>query len=182
DLVAIINKVSYKLEFMLALVESQIIYTAMAYKLEIPKSIYRLVRQLPKRQIVNLFRDQGISPATIYRTIPECEQGIPCLNLPKTGRPKALSTATANRLIQTAKNRVGASNRKLARRFGTSYATVRREIKNSRLKYRKRRKCPKYTQDQLARIPLGQNHFFIQNHHYGRRKIFYVLPLRTKMK
>ncbi|KAF2882618.1 hypothetical protein ILUMI_23556 [Ignelater luminosus] len=47
-----------------------------------------------------------MSPATIYRTIAECEQGIPCLDLQKCRRPKALSMATPNRLIETAKNRV----------------------------------------------------------------------------
>ena len=81
----------------------------MSYKLEIRKSIYSLVGQLPKSQIINIFRDQNISPATIYRTISECEQGIPCLNLPKSGRPKSLSETIANRLIEIAKNRVGAS-------------------------------------------------------------------------
>ncbi|KAF2880295.1 hypothetical protein ILUMI_25872 [Ignelater luminosus] len=64
------------------------------------------------------------SPATIYRTTAECEQGIPYLSLPKSGRPKAQSRATANRLIKTTKkNRVGASYGKLARRFRTSYKT-----------------------------------------------------------
>ncbi|KAF2881300.1 hypothetical protein ILUMI_24873 [Ignelater luminosus] len=41
---------------------------------------------------------------------------------------------------------------------------IRRKIKNSGLKYSQRRKCPKYTLDQLAGIPgccraLRRNHF-----------------------
>lgn len=59
-----------------------------SYKLEIPKNIYQLAGQILKREIVNIFKDQNVSFATIYRTIKECQQGIPCVNLPKSERPK----------------------------------------------------------------------------------------------
>lgn len=136
----------------------------MSYKLEIRKSIYRLVGRLPKREIVNLFRDQNVSQATIYRTIRECEEGIPCTNLPKTGRPHVLAQNRINRLVQSAQDRIGTSSRKLGRRFGVSYKTVQRILSRNGVHYRKRRKCPKYTQAQLERIPrccraLRRRHF-----------------------
>ncbi|KAF2895618.1 hypothetical protein ILUMI_10558 [Ignelater luminosus] len=130
----------------------------MAYTLEIRESIYCLVRQLHKRQIVKHFRDQGISPATIYRTIAECKLGILCLNLPKSERLKALNRATANRLIKTAKNRVGESYRKLARSFRTSHEMVRREIQNSGFKYCKRHKDSLQEFLDVAAL-CAQNHF-----------------------
>ncbi|KAJ8934843.1 hypothetical protein NQ318_016179 [Aromia moschata] len=50
------------------------------------------------------------------------------------------------------------SSRRLARQYDTSKSTVSLTLKRNGLKYRKRRKCPKYTQGQgkgkgLLRIP-----------------------------
>lgn len=136
----------------------------MSYKLEIRKSIYKLVGRLPKREIVRILETENISKTTIYRTIAECEQGIPCLNLPKSGRPKVLSAVRENRVIESARHTVGTSQRKLARRFHVAHATIQRTLKRNNLKFRKRRKCPRYTQNQLQRIPiccraLRRNHF-----------------------
>lgn len=125
----------------------------MSYKLDLRKSIYSLVGRLPKPEIVRLFEDQNIARRTIYRTIAECEQGIPCLNLPKSGRPRIFTQERAERLVRRAKNRVGVSLRKLAREYRTSKDTVSRELVRNAVEYRKRRKCPKYTENQLARIP-----------------------------
>lgn len=136
----------------------------MAYKIDIRKSIYNLVGQVQKREIVNIFRGQNISKTTIYRTIRECEEGIPCVNLPKTGRRRKLTEVQANRVAERSKNTIGVSTRKLARRFHVSNATISRCIARKGLKYRKRKKCPKYTDAQLARIPrccraLRRHHF-----------------------
>lgn len=125
----------------------------MSYKLEIRKSIYNLVGRIPKAEIVRIFQNQNISRRSIYRTIAECEEGIPCLNLPKSGRPRSFTRERAERLVRRAKDRVGVSTRKLARQFRSSKSTVSRELARNGQKYRKRRKCPKYTVNQLARIP-----------------------------
>ena len=131
----------------------QIICLEMAYKLEFRKSIYNLVGRMPKPEIVGVFENLNISRRTIYRTIAECEQGIPCLNLPKSGRPRIFTQERADRLVSRAKNRIGVSMRKLGREYRTSKDTVSRELDRNGLKYRKRKKCPKYTANQLARIP-----------------------------
>lgn len=125
----------------------------MSYKLGFRKSIYNLVGRMPKREIVRIFENENISRTTIYRTIAECEQGIPCMNLPKSGRPRIFTRQRSERLVRRAKNRVGVSIRKLSREYRTSKNTVSRELERNGLKYRKRRKCPKYTPNQLARIP-----------------------------
>lgn len=125
----------------------------MAYKLDIRKSIHRLVGQMPKNAIVRLFQGENISKATIYRTIRESEEGIPCVNLPKSGRPRKLSQAQQDRLARMMKDTIGKSTRKVAPRFRISNATVCRYIARSGLKHRKRKKAPKYTDAQLARIP-----------------------------
>lgn len=126
----------------------------MAYKLELRKSIYNLVGQVPKSEIIRIFENQNISRRTIYRTIAECEQGIPCTNLPKSGRPRIFTRIRTERLIRRAKNTLGSSVRKLAREYRTSKNTISRELSRNGLNYRKRRKAPKYTANQLARIPI----------------------------
>lgn len=125
----------------------------MSYKLDIRKSIYRLVGRAPKRDIVRLYRGPDISVATIYRTIKDCQEGIPCVNLPKSGRPRILGRAAEGRLVEVVKNKVGTSTRKLARRFHVSRMTVKRTIVRNNLTYRKRRMAPKYTAAQLEKIP-----------------------------
>ncbi|KAJ8976795.1 hypothetical protein NQ317_014138 [Molorchus minor] len=131
--------------------------------LKTPRPRWKIGR-LPKSEIVNLFRDQNVSQATIYRAIRDCEEGIACINLPKTGRPHVLSQNRVNTLVESAQDRVGISSRKLGLRFGVSYKTVQRTLSRNNVRFRKRRKCPKYTQGQLERIPrccrsLRRTHF-----------------------
>ncbi|CAH1110287.1 unnamed protein product [Psylliodes chrysocephalus] len=114
----------------------------MSYKLDIRKGIYSLVGRIPKHDIVAIYQEQNISKSTIYNTIRNCEEGIPCINLPKTGRPRILSVRRERRLMEAAKDKVGVSQRKLAR-----------TIDRPNLVFGKRRKAPKYTADQLERIP-----------------------------
>lgn len=130
-----------------------ICFIRMSYKLELRKSIYKLVGRVSNTEILRIFENENISRRTIYRTIAECEQGIPCLNLPKSGRPRVFTAERAVRLVQRARNTTGMSVRRLARQFGTSKSTVSLQLKRNGLKYRKRRKCPAYTQAQLLRIP-----------------------------
>ncbi|CAH1110822.1 unnamed protein product [Psylliodes chrysocephalus] len=124
---------------------------------------------MPKKEIVNIFRNENISVSTIYQAIRECEEGIPCSNLPKSGRPRKLSAVQANRLVLFVKNTIGPSTRKLGRRFGICRMTVSREFKRNVLKYRKRRKCPKYTVNQLERIPRCCRSLRIR--HFANNKI-----------
>jgi transposase len=125
----------------------------MSYKINLRLSIYNLVGRMPKRDIVDIYREQNISKSTIYRTIKECEEGIPCVNLPKSGRPRVLNQLRQGRLIQAAKHKIGISQRKLARKFNVGKTTVFRTLSSDNIVFRKRRKAPKYTEAQLERIP-----------------------------
>lgn len=125
----------------------------MSYKIDIRRGVYNLVGRMSKRDIVDIYRDQNISKSTIYRTIKECQEGIPCVNLPKSGRPRVLNQLRQGRLIEAAKHKIGISQRKLARRFNVGKTTVFRTLSNKNIVFRKRRKAPKYTEAQLERIP-----------------------------
>jgi transposase len=107
---------------------------------------------MPKVKIVRIFQNQDISPSTVYRTIRNYEY-IPCINLPKSGRPRLFTPQQCRRAVRRAKHMVGVSVRKLARKNRTSGSTIFRILARNRQKYRKRQKCPKYTDNQLVRIP-----------------------------
>ena len=85
---------------------------------------------MPKREIVNLFRLQNISKTTVYRTIADCEQGTRCLGLPKSGCPKLLIENHANRICESAKNRVGESFRE----DFMSHETIRKVLQKGGVK------------------------------------------------
>ncbi|XP_050500958.1 uncharacterized protein LOC126880924 [Diabrotica virgifera virgifera] len=108
---------------------------------------------VPKRNIVRIFSAQNISVSTIYQTIKECENGIPYLNLPKSGRPRVLTPAREQRLIQSMENQLGKSLRNVGRRYNVSRMTVSRTISRNNLKRYKRKKAPKYIPTQLEKIP-----------------------------
>lgn len=67
----------------------------MSYKFEFRHSIYNLIGQ-----IVNLFLDPYISRTTNYRGIRGSGDGIPSLNLPKSGRLQSLAEYIANVLME----------------------------------------------------------------------------------
>jgi hypothetical protein len=48
-----------------------------SYKINLRLGIYNLVGRMPKRDIVDIYRDQNISKSTIYRTVKECQEGTP---------------------------------------------------------------------------------------------------------
>jgi transposase len=89
-----------------------------------------------KRDIVAIYRNQNISKTTIYGIIRECEEGLPCLNLPKTGRPQVLNHPRLQNLIEFAKNIKRVSTGRLGRRFHASYMTIKKEITRNHLIFR----------------------------------------------
>lgn len=54
------------------------IVVVIAYKLELRRNVYNLVRQMPKALQVQLFESKNVSRRTIHRAIAECGQGLPC--------------------------------------------------------------------------------------------------------
>lgn len=136
----------------------------MSYKLDLRKSISNLFGRLSTNEILAVFKDKPISRATIFRVLKDCREGKVPENKKKSGRPPKLSVRTTKKLLSSAKNKVGQSSRKLARKFDISNGTVHRILKENNVIYRKRQRAPKYTEQQLEKIPkccraLRVNHF-----------------------
>ena len=66
---------------------------------------------------LNVFGDQNIGLATIYRTIWECEESVVCINLLKSGQPEHLPPNRISIVIQSAQDKVRTSSLKLTPQF-----------------------------------------------------------------
>lgn len=114
----------------------------MGSKQELRKCIYELVGTMPKSDIVKAFKTKNISRSQVYRAIADCENGVPVEYKQKSGRRPILNTRTVKKLVDSSKDRIGISKRKLARKFGVSPMTVHRILKKKMMWYtEKERKC-----------------------------------------
>lgn len=125
----------------------------MSSKFDVRKSIYELTGLMPKRDIVKLFKNKGVSSRTIYRAVKDCESGVSVNYKPKSGRRHILTKKEEQKVVKDAKNKIGATTRKSGRKFRVSHMTIQRILKRNNVSYRKRKKVPKYTDAQLEKIP-----------------------------
>lgn len=125
----------------------------MSYRLDLRKSVANLFGRLSTNEILNVFIDKPISRRTIFRVLKDCREGKEQVNKEKSGRPTNLNRATTTKLLSSAKNKVGVSQRRLARKFDVSQPTVHRVLKKNNVFKRQRKRAPKYTAKQLEKIP-----------------------------
>lgn len=90
------------------------------YMLEIKKWIYNLVERAPEAKMVPIF----ISCIRIFRAIAEYKQGKPCLKPSKSEKPNIFTRERAERLVRSAKERLGVPVKKLARESRPLNSTV----------------------------------------------------------
>jgi transposase len=126
----------------------------MSYKLDLRKQVANLFGRLKTSEILNVFKDKPISRATIFRVLKDCRDGKEPENKKIPGRSPKLSARTTKSLLSSAKNKVGQSTRKLARKFGISKSGVHKILAKNNVIYRKRQRAPKYTAKQLEKIPI----------------------------
>lgn len=126
---------------------------AMSYKLELRKSIANLFGKMNTNQILNIFKTKPISRATIFRVLKDCRESKKQVNKGKSGRPTILDRGTTARLLASAKNKVGVSQRRLSRKYNVSQPTIHRILKKNHVVKRQRKRAPKYTEKQLEKIP-----------------------------
>lgn len=79
--------------------------------------------------------------------------GIPIEEKPESGRPPRLNHRQQRGVKSRAENKVGASQRKLAVKYGVSRGCIRNILRKNNLRYYKRKQTPKYTAKQLEEIP-----------------------------
>lgn len=122
-------------------------------KVDLRKRIYSLLGRMKKTDVVKHFQTEAVPRRTIYNIIKRYESGLPCEDKPRQGRPVKLNKQQLQKLKNEAENRVGTSQRKLAKKFKVSRPCIQRSLKKIGLKYYKRQRAPKYTEKQLEQIP-----------------------------
>ncbi len=81
---------------------------------------------------------EGIARSTIYSIIKRFERGLPCDDKPREERPPKLNKKQQQKLKNSAENRVGISQRKLALKFNVSKTCIQKQLKELALKNYKR--------------------------------------------
>jgi hypothetical protein len=103
----------------------------MIYQLDLRKCIYKLVRQRKKYEIYQLFKDKNISKSIIYQTINGCENGSPCVVKPIIAKPRIAENKKLRNVLQSIKNRVGASSQLVVRKNNITHSTILRVLKKN---------------------------------------------------
>lgn len=94
-----------------------------------------------------------------------------------------LAEHRSNQLIRNAKNKVGVSIRKLTKQYRVSKNPILRKLSKNNMKYQKRKKCPKYNENQLQRCcrALQRIHFASnQTIIIDEEKYFTLIVLKLK--
>ena len=99
------------------------------------------------------FEPEGFKRSTIYNIIKRYEIGMPIEHRSGASRPPFFNRKNLKRLQNATVNRVGVSQRKLARKFAVGRTTLHDNLKNLGLKYYKRLKASKCAEQQLRQIP-----------------------------
>lgn len=118
------------------------------------KRVYAMLGRCEKKLTVHHFVQEGYNRRTIYNIISRYTKGLPIGNLPKKPKPRKLNKNELNKLKTYTENKVGVSLRKLARKFKVSKSCIAETLKYLNLKYHKRVEAPKYSDQQLSKIPL----------------------------
>lgn len=134
-------------------VRSLFLFVLMETKEHLRERIYNLLGQKPKNEVINHFKCENIPISTIYRVVKRWETGNSAKSLQKVGRPPILNEKQQRKVIRSAGNKVGVSQRKLAAKFEVSRGCIRNILRKNKLTYYKRQQAPKYTEKQLNEIP-----------------------------
>lgn len=110
-------------------------------------------KNISTKEIVRRFKSIGIAQNTIYSMIKKLDRDKSNLDMKRTGRPSTWTKVKLAKLGKKAKNQVGTSQNKLAALFKVHQSTICRTLAKKNIHYRKRTKCPQYTEAQLEKIP-----------------------------
>ena len=89
----------------------------MAKNVDLRRRVYSVLGQMNKIDVVKHFQLENIPRPTIYRIIQRYERGLPCEDKPRKGRPCKLNKKQQEKLKISTENRVGISQRTLAKKF-----------------------------------------------------------------
>jgi len=101
---------------------------------------------------VNHFLQEKVSRQTIYSIIKKYEESGYVGDKPRSGRPKKLSRGQLTRLKRLVNHKTGISLLRLAPKLKVSHQTICNHLQAMGIRYYKKQRAPKYTDQQLEEI------------------------------
>jgi hypothetical protein len=86
----------------------------LVYQLDLRKCICQLVGQRKKYKVYQPFKDKNTLKSTIYQTIKDSENGLPCVVKPKIAKPRVADNKKVQNVLQSIRNRVRTLSRLVA--------------------------------------------------------------------
>ena len=104
----------------------------------------------PKKDIAQLFKEEGVPKSTVYQILQRKENKKPPERKNRMTPPHCKMTREKVKRLKTKiDHKSGFSQRALAKTFGVSQSTIHQKIKyKTRIKYRKKVRAPKRTPKQ----------------------------------
>ena len=122
-------------------------------RVKLRERVYSLLGRMSKSEVVKHLVRENIPRRTVYDIINRKENGLPAEDMPRKGRPPKMNQTKLAELQKSAQNKVGVSQRKLAKKFSVSKTCIQENLTKLNLKYRKRKTAPQYSDKQLEEIP-----------------------------
>ena len=108
-------------------------------------------RKSSKAEAANHFIKEGYCRTTVYAYINRELNGQALKPAANGGHSSTWTRKNKTTLKRLTNNRKGVSQRKLARKFNVNQSTICRQLAKMKIQYRKRKKTPKYNDEQLLR-------------------------------
>ena len=106
-----------------------------------------------KNLTVNHFLKEEIPRRTIYNIIEKCDKCEQVGDKPRSCRPKKLCRRQRNQLKRLVNHKTDVSLRPLASKFRVNHQTIHTYLEEMNIKYYKKQRSPKYTDQQLQEVP-----------------------------
>jgi len=106
----------------------------------------------PLSRVVKSMKELGYKKSTIYDIIKRLKAGSDLEDQLRSGRPRVITSPIKPKIQRKAKNRKAVSIRKIAKEFEISPSSAHRILKSVGIVYRKRRKRPQYSDEDIIKI------------------------------
>ena len=114
---------------------------------------YTNIAKKKKSITVNHFLAENIPRQTIYSIIRKYDDSGTVGDRPRYGRPRKMCSGQLTCLKRLVNHKTGISLRQIAKKFNVHRRTIQREFDDMGIRYRKKKRAPRYTVKQMEEVP-----------------------------